>query len=70
MTKQQVEAQEEIYFRGYLEDIYSRFPASRLNYFEHNLEVWRQLWRVVERSDIVLTVADARHPLLNFPRAL
>lgn len=24
--------------------------------FEKNLEVWRQLWRVVERSDIVVQV--------------
>lgn len=31
--------------------------------FEKNLEVWRQLWRVVERSDIVVQVVDARDPL-------
>ena len=24
--------------------------------FEKNLEVWRQLWRVLERSDIVVQV--------------
>lgn len=24
--------------------------------FERNLEMWRQLWRVVERSDLVVTV--------------
>lgn len=27
--------------------------------FEKNLEVWRQLWRVLERSDIVV---QARQP--------
>lgn len=32
--------------------------------FEKNLEVWRQLWRVVERSDIVIMIVDARNPLL------
>merc|ERR1712232_1401815 len=32
--------------------------------FEKNLEVWRQLWRVVERSDVVFQVVDARNPLL------
>ncbi|KAG2488868.1 hypothetical protein HYH03_012663 [Edaphochlamys debaryana] len=32
--------------------------------FEKNLEVWRQLWRVLERSDIVVQVVDARDPLL------
>ncbi|KAI3638135.1 hypothetical protein MIR68_003746 [Amoeboaphelidium protococcarum] len=31
--------------------------------YERNLEVWRQLWRVVERSDIVVQILDARNPL-------
>lgn len=30
--------------------------------FEKNLDVWRQLWRVVERSDVVLQIVDARNP--------
>ncbi|CAH8467571.1 unnamed protein product [Heterobilharzia americana] len=34
--------------------------------FERNLEFWRQLWRVVERSDIVVQVVDARQPLLYY----
>ena len=32
--------------------------------FERNIEFWRQLWRVVERSDIVVQILDARNPLL------
>lgn len=32
--------------------------------FERNLDVWRQLWRVIERSDIVVQIVDARNPLL------
>ncbi|KAJ1949822.1 hypothetical protein IWQ62_006672, partial [Dispira parvispora] len=32
--------------------------------------VWRQLWRVLEISDIVLLIADVRHPLLHFPPSL
>ena len=32
--------------------------------FERNLEVWRQLWRVIERSDLIVQIVDARHPLL------
>jgi predicted GTPase len=70
MSKQQLEQNEERYFRRYLEDLYARFPRERLNYFEHNLEVWRQLWRVAERSDVVVIMADARHPLFNFPPSL
>ncbi|KAK9470395.1 P-loop containing nucleoside triphosphate hydrolase protein [Dipodascopsis tothii] len=31
--------------------------------FERNLEVWRQLWRVVERSNLVVQICDARNPL-------
>ncbi|XP_053683897.1 large subunit GTPase 1 homolog [Sabethes cyaneus] len=32
--------------------------------YEKNLDFWRQLWRVVERSDIVIQIVDARNPLL------
>ncbi|KAI5865613.1 P-loop containing nucleoside triphosphate hydrolase protein [Durotheca rogersii] len=32
--------------------------------FERNLEVWRQLWRVLERSDLVVQIVDARNPLM------
>lgn len=30
--------------------------------FEKNIEVWRQLWRVIERSHIVVLVVDGRNP--------
>lgn len=32
--------------------------------FERNLEVWRQLWRVIERSDLIVQIVDARNPLM------
>jgi len=32
--------------------------------YERNLEIWRQLWRVVERSDLVVQIVDARNPLV------
>lgn len=35
--------------------------------FERNLEVWRQLWRVVERCDLVVQIVDARNPLFLDP---
>lgn len=31
--------------------------------FERNVEVWRQLWRVVERCDLIVQIVDARNPL-------
>jgi len=38
--------------------------------FEKNLEIWRQLWRVVERSDVLCQIIDARNPLLFRSRDL
>ncbi|KAJ1346290.1 hypothetical protein KIN20_001050 [Parelaphostrongylus tenuis] len=32
--------------------------------FEKNPDMWRELWRVVERSDVVVQIVDARNPLL------
>ncbi|GJQ11264.1 hypothetical protein GpartN1_g3055.t1 [Galdieria partita] len=36
--------------------------------YEKNLEIWRQLWRVVENSDLLLQIVDARNPLLYFSK--
>ena len=38
--------------------------------FEKNIEVWRQLWRVVERSDFLVQIVDARNPLLYYTEDL
>ncbi|XP_059612197.1 large subunit GTPase 1 homolog [Phlebotomus argentipes] len=32
--------------------------------YEKNLAFWRQLWRVIERSDVIVQIVDARNPLL------
>ncbi|KAG0467792.1 hypothetical protein HPP92_017120 [Vanilla planifolia] len=34
--------------------------------FEKNLDIWRQLWRVLERSDLLVMVVDARDPLFYY----
>lgn len=34
--------------------------------FEKNLQVWRQLWRVLERSSCLIQILDARNPLFYF----
>jgi ribosome biogenesis GTPase A len=70
MKRQELEQQEEKYFDNYLHQIYKDHPRESLNYFEHNLNVWRQLWRTLEISDILLLVADVRHPLFHFPQSL
>lgn len=34
--------------------------------YEKNLEMWRQLWRVIEKSQLVVQILDARNPLLFY----
>lgn len=70
MKKEALEAREAQYFREYLDKIENAFADQELSYFELNLETWRQLWRVLEMSEIVLLVADIRHPVVHFPPAL
>lgn len=65
MTADQLDAQERSYFlewRRGLAELESS-DCLVLTPFEKNLNVWRQLWRVLERSDIVVQVVDARDPL-------
>lgn len=38
-----------------------------ISYFELNIETWRQLWRVLEISDVLLMIVDIRYPVLMFP---
>lgn len=37
-------------FDRWLTKIHDKYPNEKLNHFEHNLEVWRELWRVTERA--------------------
>lgn len=43
----------------------AKLQATRPNLppFEKNLDFWRQLWKIVEMSDVVVQVVDARDPL-------
>ena len=69
-SKQKLEQNELKYFNQYLKKIHEDFGEDNLSYFEHNLETWRQAWRVLERSDVVVMVTDVRHPVLHFSPAL
>lgn len=40
-----------------------KIKNSTVTPFEKNLDVWRQLWRVMERSSCLIQIVDARHPL-------
>ena len=39
--------------------------SDSLTYVELNLQTWRQLWRVLEMSDVVLMIVDIRHTVSN-----
>lgn len=45
------------------EEIARTSSSTSVTPFEKNLEVWRQLWRVLERSSCLLQLVDARNPL-------
>ncbi|OCT67929.1 guanine nucleotide-binding protein-like 1 [Xenopus laevis] len=70
MSKEAVQSREERAFKEYLQKIYENHDPQELSYFDHNLETWRQLWRVLEMSDIILLITDIRHPVLHFSPAL
>ncbi|XP_046845261.1 guanine nucleotide-binding protein-like 1 isoform X2 [Xenia sp. Carnegie-2017] len=70
MSKHEVEKNEEKMFIKYVDDIKKENLGSQLSYFEMNLETWRQLWRVLEVSDIVLIITDVRYPVIHFSPTL
>ncbi|KAI5836458.1 P-loop containing nucleoside triphosphate hydrolase protein [Schizophyllum commune Tattone D] len=65
MSTAQLDRQEKTAFlewRRGLADLQDR-DQFLLTPFERNIEVWRQLWRVIERSHLVVQIVDARNPL-------
>ena len=76
MTAEEVDRREKNSFLQWrrniaaLEEESARETNSRVTPFEKNLEVWRQLWRVVERSDFLVQIVDARNPLLYYTEDL
>jgi hypothetical protein len=66
MTAEEVDANERndfLKWRRLIAELEDK-STMRVTPFEKNLEVWRQLWRVLERSDMAVQVVDARNPLL------
>ncbi|XP_032520502.2 large subunit GTPase 1 homolog [Danaus plexippus] len=50
-------------WRRHLNELQTKLGAAVTPY-ERNLELWKQLWRTLEKSDVVLILLDARNPLL------
>mmetsp|Transcript_22239 Transcript_22239/g.53868 ORF Transcript_22239/g.53868 Transcript_22239/m.53868 type:complete len:756 (-) Transcript_22239:121-2388(-) len=55
--------EEEIAARSFSEHGGGAHVGASVTPYEKNLHVWRQLWRVLERSSVVLQIVDARNPL-------
>lgn len=67
MSAEDVDKNEKAAFLSWrrgIADLEAHNPGLHVSPFEKNLDFWRQLWRVVERSDLVVQVVDARNPLL------
>jgi ribosome biogenesis GTPase A len=77
MSKQELDRAEETAFAEWLKGVYAQAErlcraadGLELNFFEHNLDVWRQLWRAMEMGDVLLICTDVRWPTFTFPFAL
>lgn len=66
MTAEQVQRNEREAFLNWRRDMATLEDEEGLllTPFEKNLEVWRQLWRVIERSQLIVQIVDARNPML------
>lgn len=72
LTREQLDRQEKIYFKNFVDNLLEKasMEDKKLSYFDLNLDTWRQLWRVLEMSEIITIIVDIRHPLFHFPPAL
>ena len=61
---------EETAFTAWLEALYARYSRAQVNYFEHSLDVWQQLWHTLATADVIAIVADVRNPLWHLPASL
>ena len=72
-TKDELDKMERESFLAWRRGIAMREEARQGNSvtpFEKNIEVWRQLWRVLERSGCVVQIVDARDPMFYLSQDL
>ena len=63
-----LEAETFLKWKRQLNKLQNKYP--NLPPFEKNLDFWRQLWKIVEISHVVVQVVDARDPLFYFSHDL
>ncbi|XP_044266555.1 large subunit GTPase 1 homolog [Tribolium madens] len=68
MSKEELDQNEKEYFLQWRKGLakLQEDEGLLLTPYERNLEFWRQLWRVVEKSDVIVQIVDARNPLLFY----
>jgi len=74
-SKEKLEMSEQRYFREYVTKKLENEDSdddtgSTISFFELNLETWRQFWRVIEMSDVLLLILDIRYATATFPPSL
>jgi large subunit GTPase 1 len=67
---EQLENEAYLSWRRKLAEIEEKNPTLSITPYEKNLEVWRQLWRVVERVDVLVQIVDGRNPLFFYSEDL
>jgi len=73
MTGLEIENQENIAFLEWRRDIANieqNNIALAITPFEKNVGIWRQLWRVIEKCDLLLQIVDARNPYFFYSQDL
>jgi large subunit GTPase 1 len=73
MSAQEINTQENLAFLQWRRDIATIEESNvslAITPFEKNIEVWRQLWRVIERADLLLQIVDARNPYFYYSQDL
>ncbi|KAL7715667.1 CP-type G domain-containing protein [Entamoeba marina] len=68
MKPEELDAIEQKTFSEWKRQLYDLQNESKLllTPYEKNIEFWRQLWRTVEQSDLVLQIVDGRDPLFYY----
>lgn len=60
MTKEQLHMLENKSVRLYGDEMDHLFSTEDINLYEQNVETWKQLWRVFDKSDVLLFIVDIR----------
>jgi large subunit GTPase 1 len=61
--RRKIAKHEEDLFSNYTNSSEPVYNRPTVTPFEKNIEVWRQLWRVLDRSQTIIQIVDARNPL-------